>query len=48
LIVFERPGTPYDAVMDEHRDDEEMQPTVIRSVCDKLRIDPAELGFTIP
>jgi hypothetical protein len=30
------------------RDDDEVTPTVIRSICDQLRIEPAEFGFEYP
>lgn len=52
LVYFENPKSrrpiPPSAVMKKLADDDEVKPTVIRSVCDQLDIDPAEFGFTYP
>lgn len=49
LVYFENPiagrSIPPNIVMQEHADDDEMTPTVIRSYCDQLEIDPMEFGF---
>jgi len=52
LVYFENPTSvkipPPDAVMKLMADTDEVLPSVIRSICRDLEIDPAEFGFDYP
>lgn len=51
-IYFERDNPdsslPWDAVMDELKDSDPVEATLIQSVCSQLHISPDEFGFNLP